>query len=280
MRLLITGATGRVGSRYVRRMLQRGDELRLLVRDPERADSLRQMGAELTVGDLSEPETLRRAVTSMDAVVHLAAFFRGATPAQAQAVNLDGTVNLAHAAIEAGVPRFIFSSTSLVYGPGHGRAAREEEIPQPAGAYPAAKVAAETALLALHRTQGLDLRIIRLAFVYGDGDPHLTEGLQWFRTWPLQRRFQMVHHADVAQAIMLVTDAPGIGGRIFNVAEDEPTTTAELLKYQGEPIAPDAAARPLENPWEGIVDTTRIKTDLDFRPTYPSLRAAVAAGTL
>jgi nucleoside-diphosphate-sugar epimerase len=280
MRLLITGATGRVGSRYVRRMLQRGDELRLLVRHPERAESLRQMGAEVAVGDLSDPESLSRAVTGIDAVVHLAAFFRGATPAQTQAINLDGTVNLAHASIKAGVPRFIFSSTSLIYGPGRGRAAHEEDIPQPAGAYPATKVAAEAALLALHRTQGLDLRIIRLAFVYGDGDPHLTEGLQWFRTWPLQKRFQMLHHEDVAQAIMLVTDARGIGGRIYNVAEDEPTTTAELLQLQGEPIAPDAAARPLADPWEGIVDTTRIKADLDFRPIYPSLRAAVVAGRL
>lgn len=280
MHLLITGATGRVGSRYVRRLLQRGDEVRLLVRQPERAESLRQLGAEVAVGDLCQPETLRPAVAGVDAVVHLAAFFRGATAAETEAVNHDGTLSLARAAIEAGVPRFLFSSTNLVYGPGRGRAAREDDVPQPAGAYAASKAAAEAALLELHQSQGLDLRMLRLAFVYGEADPHLTEGLQWFRTWHPQKRFQMVHHADVAQALLLATDAPGIEGRIYNVAEDEPTTTAELMHLLGEPIAADAATRPMADPWEGLVDTTRIKTELGFQPIYPALRVAVAARTL
>jgi hypothetical protein len=47
------------------------------------------------------------------------------------------------------------------------------------------------------------MRIIRLAFVYGEGDPHLQEGVQWLRNWNPMQKIHMVHHADVAQAIML-----------------------------------------------------------------------------
>lgn len=280
MRLLVTGATGRIGSRSLRRFLEQGDEVRVLVRQPERAEPFRQAGAAVVAGDLTRPETLRHAVSGVDAVVHLAAFFRGATPEETQAVNRDGTRNLAQAAVAAGVPRFIFSSTSLVYGPGRGRAVREDDAPQPYGAYAESKAAAETALLELHGKQELNVRILRLAFVYGEGDPHLREGLQWFRTWPPQKKFQMVHHADVAQALLLATHTPDAAGQIYNVAEDEPATTADLMRLLGEPIAAEAAARPLDDPWEGIVDTTRIKSDLGFRPTYPSLQAAAAAGSL
>lgn len=283
MRILVTGATGRVGSRYAQRALRRGDAVRLLVRQPERAESLRQQGADVVAGDLLRPESLIPAVAGVDTVVHLAAFFRGATPAEVQAANVDGTLALAQAASAAGVPRFVFASTNLVYGSGRGRPAREGDIPEPDaafGAYPASKVAAETALLELHRTQGLGLRILRLAFVYGEGDPHLAEGLRWFRTWHPEKRFQMVHHADVAQALMLATDLPDVDGRVYNVAEDEPAPTAELMQLLDEPLAADAATRPLADPWEGIVDTARIKTELGFRCIYPTVRSAAEHGAL
>lgn len=294
MRILVTGATGRVGSRLVPRLLQRGDAVRILVRNPEQGALLVRQGALLpqrgalppqtlsvAVGDLLRPETLAEAVAGIDAAVHLAAFFRGATPEEARTVNEDGTLNLAEAAMAAGVPRFVFTSTNLIYGPGRGRPATEADLPQPGGAYPVSKVAAERALLDLHRTRGLGLRILRLAFVYGDGDPHLTEGVQlWLRNWHPQKRLQLVHHADVARAVFLALDAPGIDGRIYNVADDEPATAAAIMQLMGQPVAADAADRPLDDPWEGIVSTARIQAELGFRPLYPTVHAAAAAGVL
>lgn len=280
MRVLVTGANGKVGSRVVPRLLARGDAVRVLVRRQEQGDAWRPQGAEGVLGDLLDPATLGPAVAGVDAVVHLAAFFRGATPEQARAVNLAGTRRLATAALAAGIPRFLFASTNLVYGPGRDRPAREDDPLQPPPGYPASKAEAEEALRELGRTAGLGLRVLRLAFVYGERDPHLAEALPLFRAWPPTKRLQMVHYADVAQAIILVLDAPDIDGRTYNVADDEPVPAAAIFQLQGEAIAEGGTDRPLTNPWEGIVDTARIRADLGFRPFYPSLREAVAAHAL
>jgi nucleoside-diphosphate-sugar epimerase len=280
MNILVTGATGRVGSRLVPRLLQRGDSVRVLVRDPDRAQALKEHGAEIIVGDLLHPETLTRGVDNTDAVIHLAAFFRGATPEESQTVNLEGTLALARASLKTGVPRFIFASTNLVYGPGNGELFKEDDPVQPATPYPMTKAAAEQALMELHRLQGLGLRIVRLAFVYGEGDPHLQEGLQWFRNWNPMQKIHMVHHADVAQAIILATDKRGIDGQIYNVADDEPVTAAEIMRLYGEPVAEDAASRALDPAWQQFVDIGKIRGELGFQTIYPALRDAAAADAL
>ncbi len=280
MRVLVTGATGRVGSRLVPRLIQRGHAVRVLVRDPASAAALQAQGSHLVRGDLTDADSLAQAVAGMDAVVHLAAFFRGATPEQAQAVNCDGTSALARAALAAKVARFVFTSTNLVYGPGHGGRLAEQEPARPTSPYPKSKAAAEAALLALQATQGLGLRILRLAFVYGDGDPHLTEGLQWFRGWNPAQQMHLIHHADVAQAVSLTLAAPGVDGEIYNVADDAPVAAGEILHLCGEDPAPGAASRPIDPAFHQLVDTSKIRRALGFRPQYPALRDAVAAGAL
>lgn len=280
MKILVTGATGRVGSRLVPHLLQRGDTVRVLARNPESATALQAQGADIAGGDLTDTGSLAQAVADMDAIVHLAAFFRGATPEQALAVNLDGAIAMAQAALDEKVPRLVFVSTNLVYGPGQGVRFREQDPPHPASAYPKSKLAAEQALLALHQTHGLALRIVRLAYVYGDGDPHLSEGLRWFRSWNPSQEMHMVHHADVAQAIALVLDANGIDGQIYNVGDDEPVTAGDIMRLLDEEIAPDAARRPIDPAFQQLVDTSKIRHDLGFRPIYPSLHDAEAAGAL
>src|SRR5213075_2238862 len=106
------------------------------------------------------------------------------------------TVNLARAAVGAGATRFIFTSTGLVFGTGPGRPAREDDKPDPRSPYPHSKLAAERALL---DSPGLDVRIVRLAFVYGDGDPHLKDWLPQLRSWPTGRPLQLIHHRDIAR---------------------------------------------------------------------------------
>ena len=128
MKILVTGATGKVGSRLVKRLAQRGDHVRALVRDRTRADQL-DSRIELVVGDLLDPSSLTAAVHGVDAVVHCAAFFRGATPEQAHAVNDLGTQHLANAARAASVKRFVFTSTGTVYGSTGGRFSPARTIP-------------------------------------------------------------------------------------------------------------------------------------------------------
>jgi nucleoside-diphosphate-sugar epimerase len=271
MTTLVTGATGRVGSRFVPRLLASRD-VRVLVRDPERAGWFWDRGADVVPGDLRDPDAVKRAVAGVDAVVHLAAVFGAAVfgADEAVQVNRDATEALARAARAAGVPRFVFASTSLVYGPGRGRPASEDDELAPGHAYPRSKAAAERVLLAL---PGLDVRIVRLAFVYGDGDPHLADWLPRLAGAP--HRLHMVHHADAAQGLRLVLDADGAAGRIFNVADDAALTAWELCALAGLPV-PDGDGP--ADPWEGLVDTRRIRAELGYRPVYPTAYPAYAAG--
>ena len=279
MRILVTGATGRIGARLIPRLLRGGDMVRILVRDVQRADTLQSLGAEVAVGDLTNPVSLRDAVCGIDAIIHLAAFFRGANPAEVQRVNQDGTLALATLAINTEIKRFVFLSTNLVYGPTNGTVLTEETPPHPATPYPMSKSAAEESLMELYRVRGLDLRILRLAFVYGEGDPHLREGLSWFRQWNPNQPIHLLHHADVAQAIMLVVGKDGLHGQIYNVADDEPVKVGDVLRVYDEDPVEEAFSRPLNREWLQIMDTHKIHT-LGFRPRFPSIQNAVLEDTL
>ncbi len=275
MRVLVTGATGKVGSRVVPRLLERGHAVHALVRRPAAGEALRSAGAEVVLGDLREAKSLRAAVVGVEAVLHFAAFFRGATEAEVREVIVDGSVELAGACVAAGVPRLLFASTNLVYGPSCGCPAREDDPVAPSGAYPAAKAEAERALLAI---RSLDVQVLRLAFVYGEGDAHLADALPFWRKMLPSERIQLVHHVDVAQAFTLALEAGGRGGRVYNVADDRPTTVAEIMETLGERPSPEAQAP--AGAWGGIVDTGRIRGQLGFRPTFPTLQSAREAAAL
>lgn len=284
MKIFVTGATGKVGSRFVPYLLKQGHAVRILVRSAERALPLKEQGAEVVLCDLLDNENLTEAIRGVDAVVHIAATFRGNISEEtARAVNLDATVVLAKAALEAGVTRFVFTSTSNVYrGLDLNRPCREDDVLVPATEiYPKTKIAAEEALLRMHHEQGLDLRIMRLGFVYGDRDPHIEEFLPYTANWNPLKQFSIVHHEDVDQALLLAASTPGIGGRIYNVADDKPITIGELRKLSGESEqVPTKDGWLMPNLWEMAADTERIKRDLNFKPKYPSFCTARDMGAL
>lgn len=280
MKILVTGATGKVGSRFVPRLLAKGYDVSILVRDAVKASELAKLGAKIITGDLYDPATLPPAVTGMDAIVHLAALFRTFTDNDGIVkTNREGTIALADAALEAGVKRFVFASTSNVYSSGYRRPAREDEKvdvndPRP---YSSSKIAAEQGLLSLYQNKGFDVRILRLAFVYGDKDPHIAEIIPLLKQ--LKRhsgsRMHMVHHLDVAQALLLLLNTHGLNGEIFNVADDAPITLYEMVDTVGtvaEVFDTEEAA--LADPFEGIQDTSKLRKLTGFRPLVPSYYVA------
>lgn len=280
MNIFVTGATGKVGSRFVPRLLQRGHHVKLLIRDAAKAEGLKQLGAEIVEGELLQPDHYVEALRGIDVVFHLAAQFRGVDENTTWISNFDGSIALAKAVLEAGVPRFVFASTNNVYGSGSltGPSQEDDEL-KPTFAYPQSKAKAEAALLQLHREQGLGLRIVRLPFVYGERDPHITEFLPLTGNWNPAKRMHMAHHADVGQALLLAASADGIDGRIYNVGDDAPISIEELLKLHHLEISP-AAQQQEFNPWEGVIDTTRIRDELHYRPIFPSFYTARDAGAL
>ncbi|MDT3397735.1 NAD(P)-dependent oxidoreductase [Streptomyces sp. B1866] len=289
MRILVTGATGRVGRRLVPRLLawrRPGDGVRVLVRDAERGAPFASLGAEVAVGDLRDYGDARAALDGADVVVNVAAAFRGVPDEEAWAVNRDAAVGLARAAASAGDVRFVQVSTILVYGAGRGRMLAEDDEPVPGGpmwgAYAASKAEADRDLLGLHRDLGLDVRIGRLAFVYGDGDPHLAESLGWAGGWAGNQRMAMVHHADVAQALLRLARAPRAvaAGRAYNIAADAPATAVELHQINGAAVPEGMWERADTDPWFALPATGRLREDLGWRPLYPSMWTARDAGAL
>ncbi|MGW2569164.1 NAD-dependent epimerase/dehydratase family protein [Streptomyces sp. NPDC001537] len=284
MLTLVTGTTGQVGRRFVPRLIAQsraGERVRVLVRDEVRGEPYAELGAEVVVGDLRDAEALGKAVAGVDAVVNVAAAFRGVPDEEARAVNRDAAIELGRAALAAGVQRFVQVSTGLVYGTGRGRPLTEEDESRPGGAmwgaYPESKAEAERALLAL---DGMDVRVGRLPFVYGEGDPHLAQSLMWAKNWAATQRLHMGHHADVAQGLLRILHAPGIAGRIYNVADDTPVTAVELHQLNDTEIPADLYTRTDPDPWLAITSTDRIRRELGYRPLYPSVYAARDAGAL
>jgi uncharacterized protein YbjT (DUF2867 family) len=109
VRVLVTGGTGFVGGRVVHALRARKYDVRALVRDPRKATMLETWGCELAVGDVTDPESLRRAAEDCDCVVHLVAIRQGKRE-QFQGVMVDGTRNVLAAAKDAGVRRFVHMS--------------------------------------------------------------------------------------------------------------------------------------------------------------------------
>ena len=284
MKIFITGATGKVGSRFVPYLLKQGHDVRLLIRNPESANMFKELGAEVVLGDLLDNDNLVEAIRGTNVVVHIAAQFRGGISEEtALAVNLNASIVLAKAALEADVTRFVFTSTGNVYrGLNLNRPCREDDILVPATEiYPKTKIAAEEALLKLHREQGLDIRIMRLGFVYGAGDPHIVEFMPYAINWNPLMQFSMVHHEDVDLALLLAASTPGIGGRIYNVADGNPITIGELTKLNGlTEQVPTKDGWLMPNLWDMAMDTERIKNDLNFKPKYPSFCTARDMGAL
>lgn len=113
MTILVTGASGFVGSHVARLLVARGETVRALVRPSSRLDSLADIPVEPVVGDLRDAESLRPALRGVDRVFHVAADYRlwARDPREIYESNVTGTRHLLRAAREAGVKKFIYTST-------------------------------------------------------------------------------------------------------------------------------------------------------------------------
>lgn len=224
MRVFLTGGTGFIGGEVARRLRQRGDEVVALVRTPAKANDLRAAGCTLAAGDLSDADSIRRALEGCDAVVHAAAVYEvgiqaAARPAMYDA-NVEGTRRVLGAALEAGVDRAVYVSTCAVFGDTSGEVV-DETYRHPRTAY--TSYYEETKLLAHDvavelAAAGLPLVIVQPGGVYGPGDPstlgdsldRLMRGRLPVLPFP-DLGMTLVHRDDVADGILLAMDKGRVG---------------------------------------------------------------------
>jgi NADH dehydrogenase len=219
VKVLLTGGTGFVGPKVAHALRARGQDVRALVRKPERAKTLRAWGCELAQGDVAEPDSLRAAAKGCDAVVHLVAIIKG-SPDDYERIMVGGTESLLAAAKEAGVRRFVLMSALGV------NEQNRELVP-----YFRAKWAMERATAG----SGLEHVVFRPSFVFGKDGGVLPMFVRQVKLSPLtpvvgdgETRLQPIWVEDLAEFFAQAVEAPDATGRTFEIGGPEAVSWNEF----------------------------------------------------
>jgi len=237
MKVFVTGATGFVTGTVTLQLLARGDEVRALVRDASRAQTLARAGVDLFTGDLSDGAALNRGMAGVDAVIHGAAMYEVGIPPSRRpamlAANVTGTEHVLEAALNAGVKRVAYISSVVVFGNTQGQLVDESytRTGPYTSYYEETKVQAHDIALQF-AARGLPVSIAQPGQVYGLGDSSGLGGLM--RDFVRGRLpfvpfadtgLNLVHVEDAARGIVLVLDRGQVGqgyvlgGEIARVAD-------------------------------------------------------------
>ena len=223
MKIFVTGGTGFIGGHVVRQLRERGDDVVALVRSPEKAAALRDLGCELVAGDLSDADAIARGVAGAEAVVHAGAVYKVGVPQSEHAAmfesNVAGTERVLDAAVAAGVPRIVYVSTCAVFGDTHGAVVDEtfrRDAPFPSE-YERTKTLAHE--LAEDRiASGAPIVIVQPGGVYGPNDhSEIGNVIEQVRTGKLPAKafpeagFMFCHVEDIATGIVLALDKGALG---------------------------------------------------------------------
>src|SRR4051794_40608619 len=178
MATLITGGAGLVGSHGARLLVERGDDVRLIVRPTTRLDNVEALDVQRVVGDIHHRAVLRRALRGVDRVFHVAGLTNlRAAPAELWRANVVGTRVVLEEALRAGVERVVVTSSVAAVGPAPRGSTADEKQPFPRGTdavpYVRSKREAEVEALRI-AALGLPVVIVCPAHIFGRGDVNHT----------------------------------------------------------------------------------------------------------
>src|SRR3954451_993636 len=217
MKTLVTGATGYLGVELVRELRRRGRDVRALARSEASAERIAGLGAEIAVGDVTDPDSLGPALGGVDRVFHLAGVVghRARDEGRLMEVNVQGSANLLAAARDAGAGRVVYTSSVAAMGPagnpGYPRSEQHFLLDGDDGRgdfrYARSKARGEQHALRAAE-EGMDVVVVNPGFVIGPGDVHRVS------SWPIEEYMRGVLRAIVRGGLSYVDARDVVGGML------------------------------------------------------------------
>jgi len=207
-------------------------------------------GIDIAIGDLRDPESLRRAVQGIDVVYHIAAIYRqaGVSPEVYRAVNATAVGQLVEAAAAAGARRVVHCSTVGVHGDVEHPPANEDAPLKPGDIYQETKLEGERLARAAGARTGIEVTIVRPTGIYGPGDRRLLKLFRGVarRRWITLGRGKIYYHLtyidDLVEGFRLCGEHPSAANRTYILAGGEVTTLNDLVAMTAEVAGVQAPA--------------------------------------
>ena len=238
MKVLVTGGTGFTGSHLVRRLLARGDDVRVL--DYQKGlfyDELKALGAKIELGSVADRALVGKVLQGCEVVHHLAAAFRELNVPDRYYwdVNVEGTRYLADAAYGLGVRKFVYCSTQGIHGHIQNVPGNEQSPITPEDYYQLTKYEGEKVILE-YVGKGLDAVILRPTAIYGPGDPgrflilfRLVKRGTFWMFGNGETFYHPVYIDNLVDAFELAAQKEGLQGKAFIIGDDRYYSLNELV---------------------------------------------------
>ena len=247
-RALVTGAGGFIGSHLVERLVQLGADTRALVRYGSSGSwgwidsSAAKDEIQVFVGDIRDPDSLRRAFQGVDIVFHLAALigipYSYYAPLSYMRVNAEGTLHVLQSALDAGAKLIVHTSTSEVYGTARYVPMDENHVLQGQSPYSASKIAADKMAEAFHLSFGLPVAVIRPFNTYGPRQSSraviptiITQALTGaeVRLGNLNSIRDFNYVADVIDGFIRMAECGEAIGQVINIGTGKEVSISQLV---------------------------------------------------
>jgi len=242
MKVLVTGAAGFTGSSLVKHLAASGDQVRAMARRLDGAPTFPGMRVEVVQGDLTDPESVRRAVRGIEVIYNIAARYReaGLKEAEYRAVNATAVGTIVSEARAARARRVVHCSTVGVHGDIEHPPANEDAPFKPGDIYQQTKLEGERLAVDTGRQVGMDVTIVRPTGIYGPGDARLFKIFGRIATGRFimlgsgRNYYHLTYIDDLCEAFRLCGAEEAARNRTYIIGGPEVTTVRELVARTAE----------------------------------------------